>query len=117
MAPFTDNPNAPNNDGETPIYWATLRGYSKIVKILAPLTDNPNAPNKNGKTPIYSAVCKGHIKIVKILAPLTDNLNDPDKYGRTPIGKAQKNKGLFKPGSKRYKNSVEICRFLESMQS
>ena len=48
---MTDNPNAQNNDGETPIYWAAIMGYSEVVKILVPLTDNPNAPVDNGKTP------------------------------------------------------------------
>ena len=51
MAPLTDNPNAPNIFGETPIYEAACNGHTEIVKFLAPLTDNPNAPNKNGKTP------------------------------------------------------------------
>ena len=51
LAPLTDNPNAPNIDGKTPIYWAAKRGHIEIVKILAPLTENPNVPDKNGKTP------------------------------------------------------------------
>ena len=51
MAPLTDNPNAPNDRGETPIYWAAKNGYIEIVKILAPLADKLNAPNNNGDTP------------------------------------------------------------------
>ena len=51
MAPLTDNLNAPNKHGETPIYLAAYRGHTEIVKILAPLRDNPNAPNKHGETP------------------------------------------------------------------
>ena len=34
LAPLTDNPNAPNNDGRTPIDLATQNGYTEIVKIL-----------------------------------------------------------------------------------
>ena len=52
---MTDNPNAPDKDGKTPIYWATLNGHTEIVKILALLTDNPNASNKYGMTPISIA--------------------------------------------------------------
>ena len=85
LAPLTDNPNVPNNHGETPIYRATCNGYTEIVKILAPLTDNPNAPNNNGETPIYKAARYGHTEIVKILAPLTDNPNAPSNNGLTPI--------------------------------
>ena len=46
LAPLTDNPNAPNRKGFTPIHHAASQGYTEIVQILAPLTDNPNVPNK-----------------------------------------------------------------------
>ena len=69
MAPLTDNPNAPDNCGETPIYVATINGHTEIVKILASFTDNPNnAGDKYGKTPIHVATSIGHSKIVKFLA-------------------------------------------------
>ena len=52
---MTDNPNALDKNGATPIYWAAYKGRIEIVKILAPLTDNPNAPNEYGDTPIFQA--------------------------------------------------------------
>ena len=55
LAPLTENPNAPNENGVTPIHRAAYHGYTEIIKILAPLTDNPNTPNIFGKTPIGSA--------------------------------------------------------------
>ena len=61
---MTDNPNAPDKDGFTPIYWAAYFGYEEIVKILAPLTCNPNAPNNKGETP--SSVAK-KVEIRRIL--------------------------------------------------
>ena len=67
---MTDNPNAPNKNGNTPILEATRRGYTEIVKILAPLTKNPNAHNKYGITPIHCARSNGHTEIVQILTPL-----------------------------------------------
>ena len=45
LATLTYNPNTPNWEGRTPIYYAAQRGHTEIVKILAPLTDNPNAPD------------------------------------------------------------------------
>ena len=66
---MTDNPNAPNKDGDTPILEAAFFGHTEIVEILAPLTANPNAPNRTGKTPIGLASCKGHTEIIKLLAP------------------------------------------------
>ena len=59
LAPLTDNPNAPDKFGGTPIYWAALKGHTEIVKILAPLADYPNAPDKYGFTPIYWAAENG----------------------------------------------------------
>ena len=43
LATLTDNPNAPDKHGNTPIYWAAVCGNTEIVKILAPLSDNINA--------------------------------------------------------------------------
>ena len=84
LAPLTDNFNAPDEHGNTPIYWAAHGGHTDIVKILATLIDNPNAPNNFGKTPIFAAALHGHSEIVKILAPLTDNPNAPIRNGKTP---------------------------------
>ena len=64
LAPLTDNLNAPNKIGDTPIYWAAWNGHTEIVKILAPLTDYPNTPNNYGETP--SSVAK-KAEIRKIL--------------------------------------------------
>ena len=86
---LTDNPNASDENGSTPIYWAAMRGHIEIVKIMAPLTDNPNVPNEFGNTPISWAAFKGHTEIVKILAPLTDNPNAPNRYGITLISIAK----------------------------
>ena len=64
LAPLTDNPNAPNKYGDTPIYWAAREGHTEIVKFLAPLTDNPNAPDNVGQTPIQVAA---NVEIHRIL--------------------------------------------------
>ena len=79
LAPLTENPNAPDEHGRTPIYYAAMHGHTEIFKILAPLTDNPNVPDKYGETPICWAARNGNTEIVKILAPLTDDPNAPDK--------------------------------------
>ena len=84
LAPLTDNPNAPRNDGKTPIYWAAYKGHTEIVKILAPLTNNPNVPNRDGRTPIHCAAEYGHTEIVKCLVPLTEDPNAPDNDGNFP---------------------------------
>ena len=68
LVPLTDNPNAQNDFGETPIFWSAINGNIEMIKILLPWTNNPNAVNNMGQTPIYTATCHGHAEIVKILA-------------------------------------------------
>ena len=99
---MTNNTNAPNNDGETPIYVAACDGHTEIVKILSPLTDNPNAPDEDGNTPIYWASFNGHAEIAKILASLTDNPNAPNSDGETPSSVSK---------------NAEICRILTSFST
>ena len=70
FAPLTNNPNAPDKDGETPIHKAARRGNTKIVKILWSLIDNPNAPDKYGKTPLYWAAQYEYTENVKILTAI-----------------------------------------------
>ena len=47
LAPLTNNFNAQNEYGQTPIHSAAYFGHTEIVKILVPLTDNPNASDKD----------------------------------------------------------------------
>ena len=85
LAHLTDNPNAPDEDGITPIHWAAFNGHIVIAKILVPLADNPiNALNRDGKTPLHYAAMKGHTEIVKFFAPLTGNPIAVNNYGETP---------------------------------
>ena len=56
LAPLAETPNAPDDDGCTPIFVAAQHGSKEILKILVPLTDNPNAPNRAGMTPL--SICK-----------------------------------------------------------
>ena len=89
LAPSMDNPNAPNNDGDTPTHWAAYHGHTEIVKILAPVIGHPNAPDKDGITPIHVAALLGHTEIIKILAPFTNNPN-ASNYKFVPICYAKK---------------------------
>ena len=81
LVSLTDNPIAPDNNVQTPIYQAAYHGHTEIVKI----TYNLTAADKFGDTPIYQEAHMGHSEIVKILVPLTDNPNAPNKNTETPI--------------------------------
>ena len=81
----TDNPNGPNNDGETPLHFAAIKGHIEVVKVLVACTDNPNALNDDGETPLHFAALTGHTDVVKILVACTDNPNAPNKDGVTTL--------------------------------
>ena len=104
IAPLSENPNAPDDHEETPIFRAACKGHSEIVKILAPLTGNPNAPKNDGSTPIYWAAVWGHTEIVKILAPLTDTPNASNNQWQTPfaVAKNEEIRGIL------LKRSIEL---------
>ena len=98
LIPLTDNINAPNANGFTPI----MRAHSRpeMMKLLAPFSTNPNAPDPHGWTPIQLAVLQSSLswkpmnvcdEIVSILGPQTDNPNAPDPIGVTPIQRASMN--------------------------
>ena len=48
MVPLSNDPNAPNPAGYTPIQLAAKKGMVKIVKILAPFSDDPNETDPDG---------------------------------------------------------------------
>ena len=45
IAPLTDNPNAPNQDGDTPISCAERFGGTEIIPILAPFENTEGRDN------------------------------------------------------------------------
>ena len=87
LARLTDNPNAPDKDGDTPINLAASNGHSEIVKILAPLTDNPNAPGEDGKTPISIA---RYAKIRRILESFNTSRKRKSEPPKKPSKKRAK---------------------------
>ena len=66
LAPLTKNPNAPNEEKDTPIHNAAFYGHIEIIKILLLLIENTNPPDGEGETPIHVAAYKGHTEIVRI---------------------------------------------------
>ena len=63
----TKNPNAPRNDGTTPIFMAAQYNRIEVVKLLMDTTQNPNAPMNNGATPLYIAAKNNFIEVVQLL--------------------------------------------------
>ena len=81
----TDNPNAPDDMGWTPILLAANKGHTEVVKFLVNCMDNPNAPDNNENTPMHFAVMNGHTEVVKVLVSCINNPNAPGNNGATPM--------------------------------
>ena len=76
----TDNPNIPDENGETPIHVAAKEGHLDILELLLTKTNNVNdlkAQDNEGKTPLHHAAENGHHEIVKILIASIENQNVP----------------------------------------
>ena len=69
----TENPNAPMNNGVTPIFVATQNNHIEIVKLLINSTENPNAPDNYGRTPLNTAKFFGYTEIVKLFEEFESN--------------------------------------------
>ena len=97
LAPFSDNPDAPDPTGWTPIQKiifvsCQIRSEEMIqsqreelIKILAPLSKHLDYVSPNGWTALQFLAEKGNLEIIKILAPLSSNPNAPKWTGLTPI--------------------------------
>ena len=94
IAPLTDNPNAPDEYRNTPIFWAAFYGNTEIVKILAPFIkiDSSNVQESHYLlSSIFNASWFGFTEILELLALMIDNPNAKDEFGRTLIYRAAKN--------------------------
>ena len=89
---MTDNPNAPDRDGNTPIYQAALNGHTEIVKILVPLTNDPNALNDiTGKSPVDVAKNDEIRTILESFKPSKKRIvSEPPKPQSTKRSRKQK---------------------------
>ena len=65
--------NAPDNDGSTPLIYASRSGQFEVVQTLLNASSiNTNAVDKNGSTPLMLASARGHSDVVKLLLRCSD---------------------------------------------
>ena len=82
-----------DDEGETPLFVATLHGHEGIVKLLLGRDDiNPNKPDGGGQTPLSIAVGLEHWRIVRMLVG-DEGLqpNKPGENGDTFVRRAARN--------------------------
>eukprot|EP00919_Chromeraceae_sp_WS-2016_P076936 GHVR01182052.1.p1 GENE.GHVR01182052.1~~GHVR01182052.1.p1 ORF type:complete len:116 (+),score=15.91 GHVR01182052.1:30-377(+) len=59
--------NSRENDGYTPLIWASNRGHTDIARLLIDKGADVNSKDKDGTTPLISASEFGHTEIVRFL--------------------------------------------------
>jgi ankyrin repeat protein len=56
-----------DEDGRTPLHWASGGGKLNVVEFLLEKGANPNAADESQWTPLLSAASAGHTEVVKLL--------------------------------------------------
>lgn len=87
-----------DKQGRTPLWMASMQGFSELVPILMVAGANINAKDKYGmiqhkhlltyiigRTPLYMAVYKGDLGLVRLLVSYGADLDTPDVEQHTPI--------------------------------
>jgi ankyrin repeat protein len=72
--------------GNSPLYFAAMKGHAKIVNLLIRHGADINARTSiSGRTALHEAALKGNFETVQVLINAGANINIRNKFGRTPL--------------------------------
>jgi uncharacterized protein len=71
--------NVQNNEGNTPLHWASLNGQQKIVELLLQRKANPTIRNNAGLSPATLAESRDFMETVKVLLAAYDPEDEEDE--------------------------------------
>ena len=77
--------NEKDNDGETALHCAALRGNEAVVRLLVDLGADVNAKSNDGKTALYWAALIGKEAVMQLLVDLGADVNAKDNDGGTAL--------------------------------
>ena len=77
--------DAPDSDGVTPVYNASLHGHLEVVRLLCKLGVDVNAARASQRTPVYIASQNGDVEIVRLLCEFGANVDAATKNQVTPV--------------------------------
>ena len=80
--------NIQDGMGNTPLYYASIKGHTEIVKYLLAHGADIELGNDLGERPLQQAAKFGHHSTVKTLLEHGAAVNCKDKFGLTPLHKA-----------------------------
>lgn len=72
-------------DGKTPLYQASLDGYTGIVRVLLAAGGRAEVLEKNNHSLLHFAVYSGETDIIDMLIEAGVKVNSKDFYGDTPL--------------------------------
>ena len=72
LASKTEQPNIPDDEGDTPLMMAIESGSKQIVKILLELNADPCIPNEAQNYPMHIAAKEGAVDIMTLLIEASD---------------------------------------------
>ena len=87
------HPSLSDDDGGTPLFWASYNRHNEVVKILFQQDDtHPSKPDDDGGRPLFWIAYKRYERVVKILLGLDNiNLSKSDDDGETQLFSASNN--------------------------
>jgi ankyrin repeat protein len=77
--------NARDDDGRTPLHWATWGGYTEAAELLHKLGAEVNARDRYGSSPFHWAAERDHSETAELLQKLGAEVNARDNDGETPL--------------------------------
>ncbi len=105
------NVNAKNSQGQSPLFYAMIRGYEESIRILKNHGAKNCSIDVNGATPLHYASFNLDERAIRYLVSRGFDINKSDKEGRTPIDWAR----MFRFSVERDKKIEETVNLLTSL--
>ena len=77
--------HAKDNNGWTPLHWASYRGNLKMAQLLIEKGADVHAKENKGWTPLHCASSKGHLEIAQLLLEKGADMHAKENKGWTPL--------------------------------
>jgi cytohesin len=79
------DPNARDNDDNTPLHIASKSGHVEVAEMLLDRGVDANVRDKDNTIPLHFASQGGHLRIVRMLLDHCADVNARDKNDKTPL--------------------------------